>query len=52
MEMGIDWMMIAEWFRPLWVVWLCLLFAAIVTWAFWPGNKSRFEDDARIIFKD
>ena len=52
MEMNMDWMTISEWARPLWVVWLVVLFVGIVTWAFWPGNKSRFEDDAQIVFKD
>jgi len=47
-----DWMMISEWARSLWVIWLFILFGAVVAWAYWPGNKSRFEDDARIVFKD
>lgn len=38
--------------RSLWVVWLMLLFLGIVFWAFRPKNKKRFEDDARIPFKD
>ena len=38
--------------RSTWVVWLVLLFGGIVLWAFLPGNKKRFEDDADIIFKD
>ena len=45
-------MTLAEWIRPLWTVWLFVIFGAIVLWAFWPGNKARFEDDARIVFKD
>lgn len=38
--------------RSSWVVWMVLLFAGIVVWAYLPGNKKRFEDDADIIFKD
>lgn len=36
----------------LWVVWLIVLFAGIVFWAYRPKNKKRFEEDARIPFKD
>ncbi len=35
-----------------WVVWLMILFVAIVFWAFRPKNKQRFEEDAKMIFKD
>lgn len=38
--------------RSTWVIWMVLLFSAIVLWAFLPGNKKRFEEDAKIIFKD
>ena len=38
--------------RSTWVVWLLMLFCGIVLWAYLPGNKKRFEDDAGIIFKD
>lgn len=38
--------------RSLWVVWLMILFLGIVFWAFRPKNKKRFEEDARIPFKD
>ena len=27
------------------------LFAVVVVYAFWPGNKKRFEEDARIPLK-
>jgi len=43
---------IVELARQAWVVWLVLLFGSIVYWAFRPGNKKRFEDDAMIIFKN
>ena len=38
--------------RSTWVVWMVLLFSAIVLWAFLPRNKKRFEEDATIIFND
>jgi cytochrome c oxidase cbb3-type subunit IV len=38
--------------RSLWLVWLVVLFAGIVWWAYRPKNKKRFEEDARIPFKD
>ena len=41
-----------DWLRSLWLVWLIVLFALIVWWAYRPKNKQRFEEDARIPFKD
>lgn len=38
--------------RELWVVWLLLLFAGIIAWAFWPRNKKRFEELGKIPFRD
>jgi len=38
--------------RSTWVVWMIVLFGGIVLWAYRPGNKKRFEDDANIIFHD
>lgn len=38
--------------RSLWVVWLMAVFVGIVFWAFRPKNKKRFEEDAKIIFKN
>ena len=38
--------------RPLWLVWLIVLFAGVVFWAFRPRNKKRFEEDGKIPFKD
>jgi len=34
--------------KQLWVLWFFLLFAGIVAWAFWPGNKQRLEAQGRI----
>lgn len=47
-----DWAAIAEAARSAWVVWLMILFAGVVFWAFRPKNKKRFEEDARIPFRD
>jgi cytochrome c oxidase cbb3-type subunit 4 len=47
-----DWINISELIRPLWLLWLFAAFAGIAFWAFRPGNKARFEEDARIVFKD
>ena len=38
--------------RSLWVVWLMAVFLGIVFWAYRPKNKERFEEDAKIIFKN
>ncbi|MGQ0678032.1 MAG: cbb3-type cytochrome c oxidase subunit 3 [Rhodospirillales bacterium] len=34
--------------RSLWTVWMTLIFAAIALWAFWPGNRARFDAAAQI----
>jgi cytochrome c oxidase cbb3-type subunit 4 len=41
-----------EFLRSFWVIWLIILFAAIVFWIYRPKNKARFEDDARIPFRE
>ena len=41
-----------EWVRSLWLVWLVVLFALVVWWAYRPKNKKRFEEDALMPFKD
>ncbi|MFO1127121.1 MAG: cbb3-type cytochrome c oxidase subunit 3 [Rhodospirillales bacterium] len=38
--------------RSLWVVWLMILFGLVVWWAYRPKNRKRFEEDAKIPFKD
>ncbi|QLH39779.1 MAG: cbb3-type cytochrome c oxidase subunit 3 [Defluviicoccus sp.] len=38
--------------RSLWVLWLILAFGIVLWWAYRPKNKKRFEEDARIPFKD
>jgi len=47
-----DLMTITELARSAWVVWLVLLFLAVLYWAFRPSNKKRFEEDAMIIFRN
>lgn len=43
---------IAEFLRSFWVVWLGLLFLALVAWALWPKNRKKFEHAARIPLED
>lgn len=43
---------IIEELRAWWVVWLMILFGAVLFWAFRPRNKKRFEEDAKIPLKD
>ncbi len=38
--------------RPLWVVWLMLIFLGIVVWVMWPKRKAEMEDHARIPFRE
>ena len=38
--------------RQAWVVWLMIIFVAIIFWAYRPKNAKRFEDDANIIFRE
>jgi cytochrome c oxidase cbb3-type subunit 4 len=48
--MDLSWL--AEQVRGLWGVWLIILFGFVVWWAYRPKNKKRFEQDAKIPFKD
>ncbi len=41
-----------EMLRPLWLVWLMILFAGVIFWAYRPRNKKRFEEDGMIPFKE
>ena len=43
-----------EFLRSLWVVWLMLIFLAIVAWAYWPSRrrKKQMRDYASIPFRD
>ena len=43
---------LSEMVRPMWVVWLIVLFAGILFWAFRPKNRKRFESDGMIPFRN
>jgi cytochrome c oxidase cbb3-type subunit 4 len=43
---------VSEILTSIWTVWAVLLFAGIVTWAWRPANRKRFERDARIPLDD
>lgn len=34
--------------RPLWTLWMTLVFVGIALWAFWPNNRARFDAAAQI----
>ncbi|MCK6450352.1 MAG: cbb3-type cytochrome c oxidase subunit 3 [Alphaproteobacteria bacterium] len=38
--------------KPAWTVWMMLLFAGIAIYAFWPGNRRRFDALGRIPLED
>ena len=38
--------------KSAWVVWMMLLFVAIVAWALWPANRDRFRKAAMIPLTD
>jgi len=38
--------------RPVWLVWLAVVFGAIVVYAYRPGNRRRFEQDGEIPLRD
>lgn len=35
-----------------WGVWLAIVFAGIVAWAYWPGRKREMEDRGLIPFRE
>jgi cytochrome c oxidase cbb3-type subunit 4 len=37
---------------PYWMMGMIVSFGAVVAWAYWPGNRRRFEEDGRIPFKE
>ncbi len=47
-----DLLILWEWAKALWLLWLMLLFGLIVFWAYRPKNKKKFEDAARIPFRE
>lgn len=38
--------------RSLWVVWLFLMFAGIMLYVFWPGNRKRLQSYADMPLRD
>ena len=43
---------LAELARPMWVVWLVIMFLGVVFFAFRPKNRKRFEEHGAIPFKN
>ena len=41
-----------EWIASLWMLWLIVIFIAIVAWAFWPGRRKRLERHGEIPLRD
>lgn len=46
-----SWLELAVGARPLWVVWMAVVFIALAVYALLPRNKKHFEDCARIPFR-
>ncbi|MBF0417813.1 MAG: cbb3-type cytochrome c oxidase subunit 3 [Magnetococcales bacterium] len=38
--------------RQFGLVWFFVLFVAIVVWAYWPGNKKRYEQEGKKILEE
>jgi cytochrome c oxidase cbb3-type subunit IV len=38
--------------NTLWPLWGAILFLGIVAYAFWPSNKAKFEEQAKIPLRD
>jgi cytochrome c oxidase cbb3-type subunit IV len=49
-EHSMEWLTLAMDARPLWVVWMVLLFLGLAFYALRPRNKKHFEDCSRIPF--
>jgi cytochrome c oxidase cbb3-type subunit 4 len=41
-----------ELLRPMWLVWLSVIFLGIVVWAFWPRNRAKLEGYGAIPLRD
>jgi len=48
---SMEWLALALGARPLWVVWMVLLFVGLAGYALLPRNKQHFEECARIPFR-
>jgi cytochrome c oxidase cbb3-type subunit 4 len=47
----LNWLDLAHMARPLWIVWMVVLFAGVFFYALRPRNKRMFEDCAQIPFR-
>ena len=47
-----EWDAILHFLRQFWVLWLFIIFVAIVVWTMWPSRKKELEEQGRIPFKD
>jgi cytochrome c oxidase cbb3-type subunit 4 len=47
-----EWLDLAKDARPLWIVWMVILFLGIAFYALRPRNKKHFEDCSRIPFRN
>ena len=46
-----EWLGFAQGARPLWIVWMVVLFLGVVFYALRPRNKRHFDDCAQIPFR-
>jgi cytochrome c oxidase cbb3-type subunit IV len=48
---SMEWLALALVARPLWIVWMVLLFVGLAAYALLPRNRTHFENCARIPFR-
>jgi len=46
-----DWLNLSHLARPLWIIWMVVLFLGVAFYALRPRNKRHFEDCSRIPFR-
>ncbi len=49
--MEMDWLHLSHFARPMWILWMIVLFLGIAFYALRPRNKRHFDDCARIPFR-
>ena len=47
----LEWLSLAQGARPLWIVWMVILFVGVLFYALRPRNKQHFDDCSRIPFR-
>ena len=47
-----DWGAIHHFLTKFWVLWLFIIFSAIVVWTMWPSRKKELEEQGRIPLDD